>query len=49
MKNYKIENEIISKMHNNCYFCNGDTKSRIVTFAKDITKYIKLQDWFYGC
>lgn len=43
-KDAEIESEIISKMHNKCYFCGGDTKSRIVTFAKDITKAIKLQD-----
>jgi len=42
-KETEIESDIISKMHNNCYFCGG-TKSRIVTFAKDITKAIKLQD-----
>ena len=43
-KESEIESEIISKMHNNCYFFGGGTKSRIVTFAKDITKAIKLQD-----
>jgi hypothetical protein len=43
-KESEIESDIISKMHNNCYFCSGDTKSRIVTFARDITKAIKLQD-----
>ncbi|MBK7375592.1 MAG: hypothetical protein IPJ02_08560 [Chitinophagaceae bacterium] len=43
-KESDIESDIISKMHNNCYFCVDDTKSRIVTFARDITKATKLQD-----
>lgn len=43
-KESEIEKEIISNMYNNCNFCSGNTKSRIVTFAKDITKAIKLQD-----
>jgi hypothetical protein len=43
-KETEIESEIINKMHNNCYFCSGDTKSRIITFAKDITKSIKIKD-----
>jgi len=43
-KKSEIETEIITKMYNNCYFCSGDTKSRTATFAKDITKSIKLQD-----
>jgi hypothetical protein len=43
-KESEIEKEIISNMYNNCYFCSGNTKSRIVTFAQDITKAIKLQD-----
>jgi len=43
-KESEIESDIISKMHNNCYFCGGDTKSRIVTFAKDITNSVKLEN-----
>ena len=43
-KESEIENEIISNMRNNCYICVGNTKSRIVTFARDVVKAIKLQD-----
>jgi hypothetical protein len=43
-KESEIEKKIISKMHNNCYFCGGSTKSRIVTFAQDITKAVKQLD-----
>jgi len=43
-KKSEIEKEIISNMQNNCSFCSGNTKSRIVTFAQDIAKAIKLQD-----
>jgi len=43
-KESEIESDIIVKMQNHCYFCGGETKSRIVTFAQDITKAIKLQD-----
>ncbi len=43
-KESEIETEIITKMYNNCHFCSSDTKRRTVTFVKDITKSIRLQD-----
>ena len=40
----EIKKEITSKMISNCKSCNSDIKERIMTFAKDITDAIKLQD-----
>lgn len=40
----EIEKEIVSNMDKHCYSCSANTKGRIVTFAKDITKAIKFQD-----
>ncbi|MBL7724725.1 MAG: hypothetical protein JNK27_11280 [Chitinophagaceae bacterium] len=40
----EIEKEIISNMLSNCHFCDVNTKSRILAFAHDITKALKLQD-----
>jgi hypothetical protein len=39
-----IEKEVINKMYANCPYCNGNTKNRITTFAKDIIEAVKLQD-----
>lgn len=40
----EIQKEITSKMISNCKYCNSNLKERIMTFAKDITEAIKLQD-----
>jgi hypothetical protein len=40
----EIQKEITSKMVSNCKSCNSDLQERIMTFAKDITEAIKLQD-----
>ncbi len=40
----EIRKGLISKMVRNCKACNSDIKERIITFARDITEAIKLQD-----
>jgi hypothetical protein len=43
-KGTEIESEIIKPMKKNCKFCSENLSKRIISFAKEISKEIKLQD-----